>query len=285
MKQVRKLLGVILAAAVLVFSVCAPAGEAYAAQTATTHPILHMPDGCDFDPAYYAQMNPDIVPVIGNTTVELYKHFLQFGRKEARAYMKGVVKDPQVSEDGSSISQITVTDGGRVYITTADTATGASSVEIVEPLEMKLLATCSTPYKTNCARGGNVELASGFINGSVVFPGEVFSYSNTVGPRTWERGFREAGVYLQGEVVQGMGGGICQVSSTLYSALLDTNLLVVERHPHSMPVTYIATGRDATVSGNVLDLKFMNNSEHPIYIQSFCEGGYITVMLLEMTWV
>ena len=282
MKRCKGLLCSVLAAVCLIGMM--PGLTGITASAATPHPVLHMPDGGDFDPVYYARMNPDVVKMIGDSTLSLYTHYLQFGRGEGRAYMKGVTKTPEVSEDGKSISQVLVTDGGRVYITTTDIASGASEVEKIDPLEMKLLATCSTPYKENIPRGGNVELASGFINGSVIFPGEVFSYTNTVGPRTWERGFREAGVFLNGEVVQGMGGGICQVSSTLYSALLDTDLLVVERHPHSMPVTYIPEGRDATVSGTVLDLKFCNTGEHPVYIQSFCENGYITVMILEMTW-
>ena len=282
MKRISRLLGCMLAAFCLVSML--PGLTGLKVSAATPHPVLHMPDGGDFDPVYYAQMNQDVVKMIGDSTLSLYTHYLQFGRGEGRAYMKAVTKTPEVSEDGKSISQIQVTAGGRVYITTTDIASGASEVEKIEPLEMKLLATCSTPYKENIPRGGNVELASGFINGSVIFPGEVFSYTNTVGPRTWDRGFREAGVFLNGEIIQGMGGGICQVSSTLYSALLDTDLLVVERHPHSMPVTYIPQGRDATVSGTVLDLKFCNTREHPVYIQSFCENGYITVMILEMTW-
>ncbi len=133
-------------------------------------------------------------------------------------------------------------------------------------------------YSTNYNAGDtnrsyNIYLASKFINGTVLAPGETFSYNEIVGPRTAARGFRDAGVYVGNKVEQGIGGGICQVSSTLFNAVVLSDLNIVSRTNHSMPVSYVPRGRDATVSYGSIDFQFSNNTNSPIKIVASASGG------------
>lgn len=112
----------------------------------------------------------------------------------------------------------------------------------------------------------NIILAAEAIHGYVLEPGEEFSFNRIVGRRTREAGFRAAPVIVGGQFVPGLGGGICQVSSTLYSAIRDTNFQVTERRAHSRPITYLPRGRDAAVAWGIIDFRFINNTERPIRI-------------------
>jgi len=132
-------------------------------------------------------------------------------------------------------------------------------------------------YKTN--RVNNVKLAARAINGTILNPGEVFSYNKTVGPRTAARGYKPAGIFSGGEVVDGLGGGICQVSSTLYMATLYADLKTVERKNHSFYVDYAPKGQDATVVYGSIDFKFENNTQYPIKIVASATNSSITVTI------
>ena len=140
-----------------------------------------------------------------------------------------------------------------------------------------LLASYSTTYSTgNYNRSTNISLAARSVNGYVLMPGETFSYNSTVGQRTAARGYKEAGVYLNGEVTTGLGGGICQVSSTLYNAILLANLEIVERSNHTFKPTYVPAGQDATVSWGAPDFKFKNNRNYPIRITATAGNGSVS---------
>ena len=142
------------------------------------------------------------------------------------------------------------------------------------------LGAYSTTYNSgNTNRSTNIRLASQKIDGTVVMPGEVFSYNATVGQRTTAAGFKTAAVYSGGEVTTGIGGGICQVSSTLYNAVLLSNLEIVERYNHGFNPGYVAAGRDATVSWGGPDFKFRNNRDYPIKISCEGTGGRIIVQI------
>ena len=142
------------------------------------------------------------------------------------------------------------------------------------------LGAYSTRYSTsNVNRSTNIRLASEKINGTVVMPGEVFSYNTTVGQRTAAAGFKTAAVYSGGEVTTGIGGGICQVSSTLYNAVLLSNLEIIERYNHGFNPGYVAVSRDATVSWGGPDFKFKNTRNYPIKIVCSGTGGTITVQI------
>ena len=139
-----------------------------------------------------------------------------------------------------------------------------------------LLGSYSTTYSTrNANRSTNIRLASQKVNGTVIMPGEVFSYNTTVGKRTAAAGFKSAAVYAGGEVTTGIGGGICQVSSTLYNAVLLANLEIVERSNHGFNPGYVPAGRDATVSWGGPDFKFKNNRTYPVKIICSGTGGTI----------
>ena len=90
-----------------------------------------------------------------------------------------------------------------------------------------------------------------------------------LGPQTYANGYKDAGVYVNGKVEQGVAGGVCQVTSTLYNAVILAELEVVERYPHSMTVGYVPLGRDAAVAGDYKDLKFKNNTEYPVYLEAY----------------
>ena len=107
-------------------------------------------------------------------------------------------------------------------------------------------------------------------------PGEEFSYDKTILPRTAENGYMAAPVYVGNKVESGMGGGICQPSSTLYGAALYANLEILERHNHSMLVSYMPAGLDATISQGALDLRLRNNTPYPVKIASQASGGVLT---------
>ena len=122
------------------------------------------------------------------------------------------------------------------------------------------------------ARVNNINLAVDKINGTVLLPGETFSYNEVVGQRTIANGFQEAGAYSNGEVVQEVGGGICQVSSTLYCASLYSRMTIVDRTSHYFRVTYLPPGQDATVSWTQPDFKFRNDREYPVKIVAYCNN-------------
>ncbi len=121
----------------------------------------------------------------------------------------------------------------------------------------------------------NIRFGADKINGTILKPGEVFSANDTLGKRTRANGWKNAGAYEGGEVVQQAGGGVCQLSSTLYNAVLYADLEIVERRNHSMPVHYVSRGRDATINsvGNIIDFKFRNNTSGDIIILAYTEGN------------
>ena len=130
-----------------------------------------------------------------------------------------------------------------------------------------LLSSYSTSFASSSSnRATNVSLATNKINGKVLMPGEVFSFNDTVGKRTPRAGFKVAGVYMNGQVATDYGGGICQVSSTLYNAVLRANLEIVDRSNHMFEVGYVPIGTDATVSWGAPDFKFKNSRSYPIKI-------------------
>ena len=137
-----------------------------------------------------------------------------------------------------------------------------------------VLGTRTTYFpKSNENRISNIQLACSKIEGTILYPGDVFSYNEALGERTEEAGFKMAGAYSNGEVVEELGGGICQVSSTLYSAMLYAyRVNTVQRVPHYFPVDYLEKGYDATVSWPKPDFKFRNDTDYPIKIVTHCNA-------------
>lgn len=128
-------------------------------------------------------------------------------------------------------------------------------------------------------RSANIKMAAMALDHILVMPQEIFSFNEIVGPRTTEAGYKEALVIENNEFTPGIGGGVCQVSTTLYNALLKSNLPILERHPHSLPISYVPHGMDATVAYNLVDLKFTNDREKPILLHTEYQKGKIKVMI------
>ncbi len=143
-----------------------------------------------------------------------------------------------------------------------------------------LIGTYSTTYSANAAgRNENLRVGCANIDGTVIAPGEVFSMNVGLGPQTYANGYKDAGVYVNGKVEQGVAGGVCQVTSTLYNAVILAELEVVERYPHSMTVGYVPLGRDAAVAGDYKDLKFRNDTEYPVYLEAYARDGKVVCNL------
>lgn len=140
-----------------------------------------------------------------------------------------------------------------------------------------LLGTHTTYYGADgSGRSQNVESGAMHINGTLMEPGDEVSANALMEPYTYENGYKEAASYESNKVVNTMGGGICQVSTTLYNALLFAELEIVERYPHSMIVAYAEPSRDAAIADDVLDLVFKNNLKHPVYIEAVLSDGNVT---------
>lgn len=144
-----------------------------------------------------------------------------------------------------------------------------------------LAGTCTTGFSTSSSnRINNIEVAAGHLNNLVVMPGQEISVSDTIKPRTTANGYKSAGAYLNGRTVPAIGGGICQVSSTVYNAVKNAGLTVLERHPHSMPVHYLPLGLDAAISAGSKDLRFRNDYSAPVILQAYTEGKNLIVNCL-----
>ena len=143
-----------------------------------------------------------------------------------------------------------------------------------------LLSTFSTKYAaSNYNRTTNLILASNKINGTVLMPGETFSYNKIVGERTIAAGYREAPIYVQGQVVDGVGGGICQIATTLYNAAVYANLEITQRTNHQFVPSYAPASRDATVVYGAIDFQFKNNRNYPIKIVCSVANGTATFQI------
>ncbi len=156
-----------------------------------------------------------------------------------------------------------------------------SAEELNRLLFCDTLASYSSSFSTSSeSRATNVRLSASRINDYILMPGDVFSYDKTIGKRTAANGFREANVYVGNKIETGIGGGICQTSSTLYSAALYANLEIVSRTSHSLPVGYVPAGQDATIAEGYIDLLIKNNTDYPVKIVAVTNGRMLTCKFL-----
>lgn len=154
----------------------------------------------------------------------------------------------------------------------------AQDLKSLAPTE--LLSTATTSFNpADNKRKENLRVAASMLNNKFFAPGEVISFNKVVGPRVVERGFKEANVIVKGKFVPGVGGGVCQVSSTLYNAALKANLDIITRSPHSLKVGYLPAGLDAMVSGDMVDFKFKNNTAGYILLKAEVSGSKITISI------
>ena len=168
----------------------------------------------------------------------------------------------------------------KTYSGTVDVPTKLKEPEITAEMineNFGLIGECSTKTSNNSNRNTNISQACKNMTGTILEPGDQFSFNKIVGQRTYANGFREATVIMGGQYEQGLGGGICQVSSTLYNAVLKADLKVTEAHPHAWPSDYVLTGLDATVDWPSLDFKFENSSDYQVIVVAWWDSSDSTV--------
>ncbi|WLR49824.1 VanW family protein [Bacillus tianshenii] len=152
--------------------------------------------------------------------------------------------------------------------------------ELLANIRTKQIGSYVTYFNpTNKERSRNIKLAAEAINSHVVFPGKTFSFNQVVGKRTKEKGYMSAPVIVKGELAEGIGGGICQVSSTLFNAVDQAGVQIVKRFSHSRRVPYVPPGRDATVSWYGPDFAFKNNYNQPVLIRAKVQGGRMIITI------
>ena len=151
----------------------------------------------------------------------------------------------------------------------------------LQPSKITQRASFCTGYSSSTQeRKHNIKLASKSIDKTLVDVGGEFSFNLVVGERTKKRGYKKAKIIINGEFADGIGGGVCQVSTTLYNAVLLAGLEMVEYHPHSLPVSYVAPSFDAMVNSSYADLKFRNNTKNPIIIRAYANDDRLNIVIL-----
>ena len=205
--------------------------------------------------------------------VEPYADFSRFGKPFT--YHEGSDgKNVDVKKLKADICSSLNGDFGRVKLSFTKSYR-TQTLDVVKS-KTKLLASFTTYFdSSNLSRTSNIRLASSFLNGSVVPAGKTISFNDTVGERKKSRGFLSAKIIENGEFTDGVGGGVCQVSTTLYNAALLSGLKIEEYHPHSLAVSYVPPSRDAMVSGRACDLKISNPFNEPVYIRASVSGGSV----------
>lgn len=140
----------------------------------------------------------------------------------------------------------------------------------------------TTLIDKNKNRVRNIKLAARKINNYTILPGQTFSFNEVVGKRTTQRGYRYARIIVDGKPKVGIGGGICQLSTTLFNAAKKSNLYIIERNPHSKQVHYVPKGWDAAVDYGNLDLKFKNTKKYPVKIKASVRKGKISISIIKI---
>lgn len=170
---------------------------------------------------------------------------------------------------------------GRVEVAVKKEPSTVSHWNLVPASFAVELSRVSTPLGgSDAARVNNIRLAAGKLNGLILLPGDSFSFNEVIGPRTVERGYQPAPEIVNQELVEGVGGGICQVSTTLYNAALLGGMKIQYRRNHSMPLGYVPLGQDATVYYDTIDLRFRNDLDFPVAIVSGIKDWHVWIALL-----
>lgn len=236
-----------------------------------------------FDAEYYYNTYPDLQQRIGNDPSALLQHFIKRGMKEGRSGNASFQVKAYMLNNLDLVAAYGASDLTKYYIhyISFGQAEKRSAVyqQGMQPAE-NTLASYSTLYDTTEDRAVNVEQAAARINGLTVAPGEQFSFSDSVGSRTLANGYVVAPSFAGGTVVSSVGGGICQVSSTLYVVMLLSLITPDERYPHSLPVYYVPQGLDSAIAAGYKDLTFTNPYDFNIEIQTACQNGVLTVSLV-----
>lgn len=236
-----------------------------------------------FDADYYYQAYPDLQQNIGNDPAALLNHFITTGMKEGRNGNASFQVKAYMYNNPDLMAAYGIQDLSAYYLhyITFGKAEGRKTLfDKGSEFPAGTLARYSTAYNTAEDRAVNVELSASRINGMIIQPGETFSYSTSVGTRTLDNGYVTAPSFAGGKVVSSVGGGICQVSSTLYAAMLLSGIPATQHYLHSLPVDYVPRGLDAAIVEGYKDLQFKNNFDYPIAINAVAKDGTLTVSIV-----
>ncbi len=238
-----------------------------------------------FDGAYYAALYPDVAASVNGSQLGLLNHYVYYGVYEGRNASASFNATDYMNKNPDL--QAVYGDNMIAYVhhyvnagqAEGRDATPVAGTEIAVPANYTLLGIYSTEYVSTQDRATNIKIAADHVNGTVVAPGATFSANRAIGPRTTKNGFVEAPVFINKQHARGIGGGVCQVSSTIYAAMKTAGIQASERHPHSLPVAYLPAGWDATISGNALDLKFVNRYDKNIVVYETANSGILTAAI------
>ena len=182
-------------------------------------------------------------------------------------------------ENSSSVDQANSTNSED----NIENTTNTQSEDLKKETETQISEFSTKIYTKDKKRQNNINITCSSLNDTYVEIGDTFSFCNTVGKATTSKGYKKADVFKDGEVVQALGGGNCQVSTTLYNAVLEVDGLdVTERHKHSNSVPYIKKGKDAAVAYGSYDFKFVNNTSNRIKISASCDSDYVYIKLFKL---
>lgn len=238
-----------------------------------------------FDAEFYYNTYPDLQQAIGMDEQALYKHYINFGIKEGRfgseefncyTYMNNY-GDLRLAFGGDYLAYCE-------HYEKFGREEGRTASEKQEPViasAKTLLGTYTTYYDASMTRATNVKVSAERINGIILAPGQEFSYSDVVLPRTRYNGYDLGEQIYGGKIVLGLGGGICQTSSTLYAAMVGAGLPATERYPHSLPVDYVPRHLESAIAQGYKDLKFVNTFDKNMQIVATADDatGELTVSL------
>ena len=229
----------------------------------------------DYDGGTFKPEEVDIQKIYDSVYTEPVNSVYDRDTQSATAHVVGVSFDIEAAKEKLDKAK----DGERVEIPLVITEPEITQEKLQSVLFADCLYTKTTSLTSNSNRNTNVGLAAAAIDSYVLNPGEEFSFNQVVGERTTAKGYKSAAAYRNGEVVQETGGGICQVSSTLYYCALNSNLKIVERTNHRYVASYLPLGMDATVSWGGPDFRFVNDTDYPIKISAYRDGYNVTVAL------
>lgn len=231
----------------------------------------------DYDMVYPAMVQLDTL--YEQLTVEPKDATYNSDTEEIEAEAVGFTPDTPLDKANEALAS--AASGETLTFTFTETPPTVTAEELSGLLFRDTLSSKGTTYYSgNYGRTKNLELACKAIDGTVINPGEIFSFNDTVGERTAEKGYQEATVYVSGKSKAELGGGVCQVASTIYYAAMYADLDIVQRTEHQYIVTYVPGGLDATVYWGSLDFQFKNSTDYPIRIDAYLSGGRCWIDLI-----
>lgn len=232
-----------------------------------------------FDAEYYYNTYQDVQQTIGFNEEDLLGHFIRSGMAEGRMGKADFDVRSYMKNNLDLLAVYGIKDLSAYYYHYIQSGKAEGRTAGYPSSNADEIASFSTQYNTEEDRATNVELAAQRIDGIVIQPGTSFSFSNSIMSRTTENGYVVAPSFASGRVVSSVGGGICQVSSTLYVAMTLSSIPATERYAHSLAVDYVPKGLDSAIVEGVKDLRFKNLYDYPIRIDSSAENGTLTVAI------